>query len=242
MEVCVKKSRCTGLALLALAAAVGCASPPAPQPDWDGLVRRRHPRLDGVWVRPDAEMIAFRSVMLDPVQVRFAGVGRRSSGARHLDARDAARIQARLAELFREVFRSELERAGYLLIDEPGPETLRVTAAIVDLDVTAPGTLAAGRTRSYTASPGRMTLVMELRDSISGELLARAVDMQGGRSTGSLHLTNQMTNTADARRAIGVWAAALRQALDDLYRATASGALPPGAEPASIASSTRSSR
>jgi len=62
-----------------------------------------------------------------------------------------------------------------------------------------------------------MTLVVELRDSVTGELLARAVDTQRGRSTGAMSFTNNVTNTADARRAIGIWATALRQGLDELY-------------------------
>jgi hypothetical protein len=66
-----------------------------------------------------------------------------------------------------------------------------------------------------------MTLVAELRDSETGELLARAVDTRRGRSTGTLSITNNVTNTADARRAIGVWATTLRQGLEELYgRAT----------------------
>jgi len=88
--------------------------------------------------------------------------------------------------------------------------------------VTAPDTMAPGRSRTYTANPGSMTLVMELRDSITGELLARAVDTRGGRATGTMTLTNRVTNTAEARRAIGVWASALRRALDDLYGRAAS--------------------
>jgi hypothetical protein len=74
-----------------------------------------------------------------------------------------------------------------------------------------------GRSRTYTASTGRMTLVAELRDSMTGELLARAVDARSGRSGGTWQVTNRVTNTADARRAMGIWATALRQALDEMY-------------------------
>ncbi len=62
-----------------------------------------------------------------------------------------------------------------------------------------------------------MTLVAELRDSMTGELLARAVDARGARSSGTWQVTNRVTNTADARRAMGIWATALRQALDEMY-------------------------
>ena len=59
-------------------------------------------------------------------------------------------IQAGLADMFRETFRAELERGGYQLVDEVGPDTLRVTAAIVDLYVTAPNTMSAGRSSAPT--------------------------------------------------------------------------------------------
>ncbi len=77
--------------------------------------------------------------------------------------------------------------------------------------------MSAGRSRTYTANSGRMTLVAELRDSVTGEILARAVDARSARTTGSMDITNRVTNTADARRIIRIWARALRQGLDELY-------------------------
>ena len=208
--------------MLAMGAAVlsGCASTDAVT-EWDGLVRQPNTRLNAVFLKPDAQVVAYRSVMLDPVQVSFDGNwdpnrGTRSTAAR-LNADDIAAIKSDLAELFREIFRDELARGGYQLVDQPGPETLRVTPAIINLFINAPDTSAPGRTRTYTADSGRMTLVVELRDSETGTLLARAVDTQTGRSAGMWTITNRVTNTADARRAIGVWASALRRGLDELY-------------------------
>jgi hypothetical protein len=208
--------------MLAMGAVVlsGCASTGAVT-EWDGLVRQPNTRLNAVFVKPDAQVVAYRSVMLDPVQVSFdsnwdPNRGTRSMSAR-LNADDIAAIKGDLAELFREIFRDELARGGYQLVDQPGPETLRVTPAIINLFINAPDTSAPGRTRTYTADSGRMTLVVELRDSETGTLLARAVDTQTGRSAGMWTITNRVTNTADARRAIGVWASALRRGLDELY-------------------------
>ncbi len=83
--------------------------------------------------------------------------------------------------------------------------------------------MAAGRGRTYTANSGRMTLVLEVRDSITGELLARAVDPRSGRGSGTWNVTNRVTNTGDARRAINTWATALRAALDELNGKTPAG-------------------
>lgn len=213
-------------AILVLSAALlaGCAAG-APKTEWDGLVRQPGTRLDAVFVRPDTEgeIAAFRSVMLDPVSVSFARDFDPNRGTRSLTRRvnadDLIAIQENLATLFREVFREELVAGGYELVETPGPDTLRVTAAIVDLFINAPDT-AMGPTRTYTASAGRMTLVMELRDSVSGELLARAVDRRTSRGADAWTISNRMTNTAEARQAFRTWAAALRRGLDELARRT----------------------
>lgn len=198
----------------------GCASTNSVT-EWDGLVRQPNTRLNAVFVKPDAQIVAYRSVMLDPLQVSFDSNWDPNRGTRSMSSRlntdDIAAIKSDLAELFREIFRAELARGGYQLVDQPGPETLRVTPAIINLFITAPDTSAPGRTRTYSADSGRMTLVVELRDSETSTLLARAVDTQTGRGAGMWTITNRVTNTADARRAIGVWASSLRRGLDELY-------------------------
>ena len=207
------------LFVLCAATLAGCASSRSSLPDeWDGLVLQPGTRLGAVFVKPDAEIASYRTVLLDPVQVSFArnwdpNRGGRSQASR-LNASDITAMKAGLADMFREIFRAELARGGYQLVDEVGPDTLRVTAEIVDLFVTAPNTMTAGRSRVYTANTGRMTLVAELRDSVTGEILARVVDSRSGRSTGTWQITSSVANNADARRAIGIWAAALRQGLD----------------------------
>lgn len=188
--------------------------------EWDGLVRRPDSRIDAVFVRPDAELSSFRSVMLDPVQISFSpnfdpNQGRRSLSGR-LNADDLAAIKSNLATLFHETFRAELARGGYTLVDVAGPETLRVTPAIVNLFIAAPGDNAVGRSRVYTTDSGQMTVVLEMRDSVTGQVLARAVDGRNGRFSGQLTWTNRQTNMADAQHAITIWANALRRGMDEV--------------------------
>jgi hypothetical protein len=211
-------------ALLVLFAALlaGCASMP-PKAEWDGLVRQPGTRLDAVFLLPGAEseLAAVRSVMIDPVAVSFARDFDPNRGTRSLSRRvsadDLVAIQEGMAALFREVFGEVLAAGGYELVEAPGSDTLRVTAAIVDLFINAPDT-STGATRTYTASTGRMTLVIELRDSVSGELLARAVDSRAGRGTEFWTISDRGTNTAEARRAFRTWAEALRRGLDEVSR------------------------
>ena len=64
-----------------------------------------------------------------------------------------------------------------------------------------------------TADSGEMTLISELRDSVTGTLLARAFDRR--EDNGMMwQWTNSVTNSADARRIITSWADTLRNALD----------------------------
>jgi hypothetical protein len=60
-----------------------------------------------------------------------------------------------------------------------------------------------------------MTLVAVARDSVTGEFLARAIDTQTGRRTGTMQLASNVTNMADARRAFTTWARVLRTGLDE---------------------------
>lgn len=214
-------STVAALLLLALSAG-GCATTQRGPAEWDGLVRQQGTRLDAVFVKPDAEIPAYRNILLKPAEVRFARNWEPNRGGRsavgRLDASDVAAIQADLATMLQDIFREELAAGGYQLVDEAGPDTLIVIPAIVDLYITAPDTMTAGRSRTYTANSGRMTLVLELRDSVTGEVLARVVDTRSGRNSGMLQITNRVTNTADARRALRTWAQALRGGLDRLYK------------------------
>jgi hypothetical protein len=208
-------------ALVAVAVA-GCATPQRGPAEWDGLVRQPNTRLDAVFLKPDAEIPTYRNVILAPATVQFArnwdpNRGGRSL-SRRLDTGDMVAIKDSLATMFGDIFREELTGGGYQIVTEPGPDTLLVIPAIVDLFISAPDTTGAGRTRTYTANSGRMTLVLELRDSVTGETLARIVDSQSGRNIGVMTIANRTTNTADARRAITTWAQALRRGLDSLYK------------------------
>jgi hypothetical protein len=212
-------SLAAALAMLALA---GCTTTPSGPAEWDGLVRQPGTRLDAVFLKPDAEIPSYTSFILAPATVQFArnwdpNRGGRSL-SRRLDAGDVVAIKDSLSAMLGDIFREELTAGGYQVVTEAGPDTLLIIPAIVDLYITAPDTTAAGRTRTYTANPGRMTLVLELRDSVTGETLARVVDSQSGRSSGFMTITNRVTNTADARLVIRNWARALRSGLDGLHK------------------------
>jgi hypothetical protein len=118
--------------------------------------------------------------------------------------------------VFREVFVEELTAGGYQLVQQPAPDVLRVSPGLANVYVTAPDKMSAGRSYTLTSESGRMTLVLELRDGATGQLIGRVVDQKVGDNFGRMQITNSVTNSADFRQAVRAWAKRLVQGLDNL--------------------------
>lgn len=192
----------------------------------DGLTRIDNSRADKVYVNEEADMGAYIKIFLDDVQVSFVADWRRDhnrdrrSLGHHASQKDADNIKERIAELFHDVFSGELTDRGYVVLSEIDPngrnlDVMIVNASIVDLDVTAPDLQTAGRQRTYVASAGSMSLELVLKDSMSGDTLARAYDHQEDPEFGTMEIANVVTNRSDAMRIMRRWAVMLADALGD---------------------------
>lgn len=184
----------------------------------EGLQRADVKGVDAVYRRPGANLTPYNKLLVRPAYVEFSKNWKpeRDSELYRMNEPDREKIRTELAQLFAEVMVKELEtEGGYQLVDEPAADVLEVRPAIVNLYITAPDVSmqTAGRARTYTADAGEMTLIAELRDSVTGTLLARAFDRRGG-SDMMWQWTTSVTNTAEARRIITTWADTLRNALD----------------------------
>jgi hypothetical protein len=195
--------------LVGIHAAVSKDAPPA---EWDGLVKRDMKGLDLVYVRPDVQFPPYKKVIIDPVQVAFSKSWDASS--RRLDSGDLQKIKDALSGMVDAGFTKKLTDGGYSVVTTPDDDTIRLSAAIVDLYINAPDTMTAGRSRTYTTSAGSMVLVMEIRDAPSGQLLARVVDRHSDSGTGRMQWSSSVTNRAEADRAISGWASRLVSELD----------------------------
>jgi hypothetical protein len=76
--------------------------------------------------------------------------------------------------------------------------------------------MSAGRADTFTTSAGAMTLLVELHDSVSGALLARAIDREAANGPGRIRWTTRSSNMSDARKILKGWASLLRQRLDSV--------------------------
>ncbi len=221
------------LALAGIVALTGaCASSQQqdlPEVDKDGLELVKNTRHSAAYVDPDADFSEFNRVAIADVEVAFRKNwlrdqnDTRASLSRRVTQEDADKIKAAVAEEFTRVFTEELEKGGYEVVDFGGFENsasdlLVLAPAIVNLDVTAPDTMSPGRSRTYTASTGSMTLYLEFHDSVSGALLGRFVEAKEIGDTGTtMQISNSVTNKADADREFRQWAQKLVAKLDEVH-------------------------
>ena len=193
-----------------------------PKRTFDNLVAVEESDVAMAYIDPDVDFSVFKRVAILEPFVAFRSNWQRDQNrnrTRNVSNRDMERIKQDVATLFERVFTERLEEAGYEVVDVAGDDVLVLRPAIIDLDITAPDTRSAGRSRTFTASTGAATLYIQLFDSVTNEIVGRAADRRSVRSgAGTLSWSNSVTNTADARRMAGRWADQLIAFLDSHYK------------------------
>jgi hypothetical protein len=192
------------------------------QDPWDGLVPVEGSRLGIAKIDPEADFSVFQRVSILEPHVAFRSNWQRDqnrSRSRNVRASDVERIKRDVADLFMSVFTERLEAAGYEVVNYADEDVLILRPAVIDLDVVAPDVRGTGRSRTYVANTGAATLFIELYDSLTGDLLGRAIDRRVARSrAGGFRIqANRVTNRSDARREFRAWADTLIAFLDQHY-------------------------
>jgi len=192
-----------------------------PQTTAEGLVLV--PKVEGlayVWAEPGADLSQYERVNLVEPSVAFKSGWRRNYNRNAIDlaskikTSDIKRIQKGVAELFMDVFTKELEAGGYTLTTEKAEDVLTVKANILDLNINAPDIPSASGMATAVTSAGSMSLIMELFDSETDDLLAKAMDATADRESMVMQWQSGPANKQAARKMMEPWAKALREGLD----------------------------
>jgi hypothetical protein len=215
------------IALLAAALCTACASGKSvpevthasgksvPEVTHDGLHLVPHSSMQSTWVKPGEDFSQYSRVGLLDCYVAFKKHWRLNhQGVRTYDM---DRVKKSLAEEFRKVFTEELQKNGYPIATGSAKDVLLIRPAIIDLDIAAPDPEQGVSSVTFTTSAGSMALYIELYDSESNEILARAVDRRAARHIGDVEVTSISTNTDDARRLLQHWADLLVKKLDEAH-------------------------
>ena len=181
----------------------------------DGLHLVPHSSMQRAWVKPGEDFSQYTHVMLVDCLVSFKKNWKTSHPG--LRAPDMDRVKKELAKEFREVFTEELQKGGYPIVTKPDENVLQVRAALINLEVTAPNTLESKDTTSFKTSVDDMAIFVEFFDSVSNEILARAIDRRAARYIGDLQATTRATNREKARRMLEHWADLLVKKLDEVH-------------------------
>ena len=125
-----------------------------------------------------------------------------------------------------EAFNEELSESKYFtLVDEPARDALMIWGGLHDIVSHVPPDYG-GFSDIYLRQVGEATLVLQIEDSMTREVLARIVDRRAAQSPGGGDITfampsNAATNRADVRRLAQTWARLLTRGLDKWHESGA---------------------
>ena len=191
----------------------------------EGLQAVKSKDLDMLYVRPGASLAGYKKVMLDPVEVSFSKSWDPTRTGSNIKLGQAERenIRTGVAKVTHDQFAKLLQaKDGYPVVSAPGEDVLRAKVKVLNLYVNAPAAdTGAGRTRTYQMSAGEATLFLELYDSETGQILARAIDRRESRSNNLMMMSGTVANTAEMENLAAQWAHVLRKSLDRAHAAAA---------------------
>ena len=226
MDRLFSRTLATGFAAAVLVL-TGCAAStptidtsPEAEVTFDGLHEVKGGSADQAWARPGADISQYSKIMLQGAGIEYRPGGakgtswsaRSRGGPYEVTESQKQRLRQRVAQEFlNELGKSE----HFTLVDEAGPDVLLIRGALLDVVSMVPPE-PIGRGEIYISEIGTVTLVIEIRDSITETVLARAVDRRviDTRGMGNLSNSNPVSNEADVARVIRSWARLLRERLD----------------------------
>jgi len=184
--------------LLAIASLAGCASSKV---ESQSFRVAKNSNVESAQIAVDADFGRYDRLLATELGIFFPQTHRTTEG--DLD---------RIRQIFRGAFLNELD--GYVIVDETGPSTMTVEASLIDLRYSAGASMPQMRSAIRDlAKPGSILFLMELRDSVSDRVLARAADSAKTPTFATSASTEtDWTSITDAAQH---WAALFRAFLDE---------------------------
>lgn len=221
----------SAIAVLAIATA-GCSPTPTLQsgPDaemtHDGLTRIDGTIMDAAWARGDVDLSGINKVRFQGLGVEYrnnsgpysgrGGTGTTRARSNTTEFQLDADTRALFEEEIRGAFLEEFQTSTvFTVVEEPGADVIDIHIGLLDVVSRVPPETV-GRSRVFIDSVGEATLVLELRDSISNTVLARAVDRRAASSGGTMIESSPPRNRSEVRRLGRRWGGILRDGLEKL--------------------------
>jgi hypothetical protein len=176
-------------------------------------------------VKPDFDLTPYTKLMIVSAGASFKKVKPVSSFEARKGASEfpiSPEAQQMFKDVMKEEFTKELSKLKrYQIVDQPGPDVLMLVGAVIDIVSAVPSDVDsasfAGRGGVYLSSVGDATLVIELRDSQSNEILGRAADRRAAESPFTFE-ANKVTAWTEVHRLAQAWASLLRKRLEEIEK------------------------
>jgi hypothetical protein len=165
----------------------------------DGLVSVQSRTLDELYMRPNVRLSQYQKIIVDPAQASLKknwlkDINAQRDVQRWLVPEDAQRVRDEAATSMGPVVAEAFKTRGFEVATAPGPGVLRLTPSVTDLYLNAPDTHDPGIQRYVVRDGGQATLQLEMRDSVTGELIGRVVDRGTARE---IRLNNRATGVSN---------------------------------------------
>ncbi len=186
---------------------------------FDGLHKIDHARFASAWADPEIDFSRYSKVIPAGAEFQFRAVKKTTRRARSSDTEfwisDANR--EKLVEETTAIFAEELAKSSrFEVTDARGDDVLILRGALHDIVSNVPPDLI-GRSEIYLSSVGQVTIIIEAIDSMSNEVIFRAVERRAAQQLGGPAIrSNSVTTWAEVRRLMRRWASTLREGLDSL--------------------------
>ena len=165
------------------------------------------------WVHPDADFTQYNKLYLWEAEFIYRDVGpaqrtsstRMSTRKREFGISDADR--QKFEEVVSEAFVKGVQRAKrFELVDEVGPDTIILRGAALDIISLVPPQTT-GRSDVYLSNIGEATLVLELIDAETGDVLAVVAERRKIQSgTGQIDYMSMPTSSVTVIAEVRRWA------------------------------------
>jgi hypothetical protein len=192
----------------------------------DGLHRVDPSIMEAAWVKPDLDLSRYTRILLVPTAVLFRDVPERGNNARTRIATEEFRLTEQKKEWLRGLWRRAVEAEfaqekfyeSYQAVDS---DVLVVQAFLVDVVSSIPPD-SVGSSFTLVRDPWSATVILELRDATTAELVARTVDRRNAQ--GLLEIGEAWYRTEEL---IERWAEVLSERLEQLTNLSGRGSRTP---------------
>ena len=219
------------LPLVCILSIVGCSQGfvlETPEADitYDGLVRDDKAALQNVWIKTDIDLSSYMGYQLDvDLEFRIPRGDETRSSAREISLTD--NDKQGLTTFVENTFREELLKSRYFRESEsPGAAVVRIHVRLMDIVALAPQDTDTGvganldaqsMPHLYVSSVGEATLVGEVFDTTTGEIIARFVERRaGGQAVGGIQ-SSRASGWAEIKPGVKRWGGLVRDRMDQIH-------------------------